>query len=93
MGCTLALRGIFRSKFQMPCSAFIMRSTGGQFLLFGLRSTRVARCLTNKMAGVCPIHGKFLAKRFETGNAIGNVDLSILNVFCNSYLIHTLQIF
>jgi len=28
-------------------------------------------------------------KKIDNGDVIGNIDLSILNVFCNSYLIHT----
>jgi len=45
--------------------------------------------LYKNLASVCPIYVKFLAKKFSNDNVVGNINFSILNVFFNSYFIHT----
>ena len=66
--------------------------------------SRVARYLTENMASVCLIYGKFWQIFFENGNVFGNIDLPLQNgnffgiytdfiVFCNSYFFHAFKFF
>ena len=51
---------------------------------------RVVRCFTKNIASVSLIYVNFLEKK-ENGIVFGNVDFSILSVFCNSDFVQTFQ--